>query len=98
MTAIQAAAEALLEAGYSLPEPSPGNDSPDAQTRPSLLAYEVEEVANEAWVDQIKASYVPISISPHLYIGEERLYRVGVTLSCMKSCVVLNPLQLTPPD
>ncbi len=34
------------------------------------LSFEVEELPNQQWVDQIKASYVPIKISDKLYIGE----------------------------
>ncbi|GAX80217.1 hypothetical protein CEUSTIGMA_g7655.t1 [Chlamydomonas eustigma] len=46
--------------------------SSDAPGRSSsLLLYNVEEVANEAWVEQIKASYIPIKISPTLYIVPE---------------------------
>ena len=64
--ALQAAAEALQEAGHDLLAPDEEDDISGAP----LLRYELEDVANESWVAQIKASYVPIQISPNLYIGE----------------------------
>eukprot|EP00955_Chlamydomonas_euryale_P114487 366279-Chlamydomonas_euryale.AAC.12 len=45
----------------------------DSGLRPTAtLSFCVEDVANEAWVEQIKASYVPLQISAGLYIGASR--------------------------
>jgi len=65
---LQGAAEVLQDAGLLQQLPASQQQQQQAE---GLLHFSAEEVVNEQWVEQIKASYVPIKISDSLYIVPE---------------------------
>ena len=49
------------------------------------MRYSVSAVPNAEWVDQIKASYVPLAVTPTLYIGESEGCVCGVVFFFLKA-------------